>query len=134
MRQEVKNLLHRLLWSIVENGKAGISNAFQDLNEVMAELEFDYAIRALKELKNLEEGRNVNFNNVAGALDDCTEGCGDDTTKEKIETMLDYGYSVAIKDFSDLEERRDKEKELKEMYYPCDELVSELAKLIDGVE
>ena len=133
MTKEVKGLLQRLLWSIVKNGEAGIWNAFQDLNVENAEYEFEYAIAALQELKNLENGDEIDWNSIDCALDISAKGSGATSLKDKIKVMLDYGYSKAKGDFEeedweDYEERKAKEKELKSMYYPDDALISELVE------
>ncbi len=128
MKQEIKNLLHRLLWSIVKDSQAGIYNAFKDEDVDEAEYQFEYGLDALKELKHLNNGEEVDFKNIAMALESAIPSAKD--TKERIKAMLDYGFSMAKNDFAEDELEDGKLEELKEMYYPSDELLDELVVLL----
>ena len=129
MKQELKNLLHRLLWSIIKNGEAGVSNAIMDVDVDDAEYEFDYLLTALTELRHLEDGEEVDFDNVIEALDNCIWPLK--SAKAKAKEILDYGYYRALEDFSDDDNYREKKKELYPMYHPSDELLDELVELLE---
>lgn len=128
MKKELKNLLHRLLWSISKNGEAGINNAIVDVDVDDAEYEFDYLIKALTELKHLENGEEVNFRNVRKALDCCISSNG--IIKDKVKAILDYGYHCALDDFYGEDKYKVKSKELDSMYHPSDELLDEFINLM----
>lgn len=128
MKKELKDLLHRLLWSIIKNGEAGVSNAIIDADIDDAEYEFDYLLMALTELKHLEKGEEVDFGNVREALDYCI--WHEKSIKDKAETILDYGYCRALEDFYG-QDKEVKSEELHPMYYPSDELLDELVELLE---
>ena len=134
MKEEIKNLLHRLLWSIVESGKAGINNAIQEssIEEVIAEAkyEFNYTIKALKELKKLEKGNPVCAKNIKDAMMCSIRHPVD--TDELIWSHLDFGFSKAKEDFTDEELTKEKLHELYQMYHPSDELMNELVEMLDN--
>lgn len=131
MKQEIKNLLHRLLWSVMQNGLAGVHNAFMDKKAENAEYEFDYALDAMKELSHLEKGEKVDFKKVVDAIDASMPYKGYEDIKDKITGILDYGYIRALEDFGDTEEKKEKEIELGKMYHPSDELMNELVEILE---
>lgn len=128
MKKELKDLLHRLLWSIIKNGQAGVNNAIMDVDADDAEYEFDYLLTALTELKHLEKGEEVDFECVEEALDCCIWRAK--STKEKAKAILDYGYCRALEDFYG-QDKEVKSEELYPMYYPSDELLDELVGLLE---
>lgn len=129
MKKELKDLLHRLLWSIIKNGEAGVSNAIMDVDVDDAEYEFDYLLTALTELRHLEDGEEVDIESVVEALDNCI--CFPKSFKAAAKEILDYGYCRALEDFSYDDNYREKKKELYPMYHPNDELLDELVELLE---
>lgn len=129
MSEEVKGLLHRLLWSISENGEAGVTDGIGDMMLDMAEYEFNYLMLALREMEHINKGEEVDFDNVREALDCCISR--NISIKDKAKAILDYGYNRALADFDGDGNYREKKKELDPMYHPSDELLNELVSLLE---
>ena len=128
LSKEVQGLLFRMLWSIMKNGEMGISNDIFDANADDAEYQFDYLVMAMRELANLRQSEEVDFDNVREALNCCIPR--KESIKDKVSDILYFGLQQDLKELTDND--AEYEKELKEMYNPSDELLSELAELIEG--
>jgi hypothetical protein len=128
MKKELKDLLHRLLWSIIKDGEAGVSNAIEGADVLDAEYESNYLLTALGELKHLEMGEEVDFECVEEALNYCI--WREKSIKVKAKEILDYGCCRALEDFYG-QEKEEKSKELYPMYHPNDELLDELVELLE---
>lgn len=128
MSEEVKGLLHRLLWSISENGEAGVTDGIGEMMLDTAEYEFNYLMLALREMEHINKGEEVDFDNVREALDRCISR--NMSIKDKAKAILDYGHCRALSDFFGDANYREKKKELDSMYHPSDELLDELIELI----
>jgi len=128
LSKEVQGLLFRMLWSIMKNGEMGISDDIFDANADDAEYQFDYLVMAMRELANLRQSEEVDFDNVREALNCCIPR--KESIKDKVSDILYFGLQQDLKELTDND--AEYEKELKEMYNPSDELLSELAELIEG--
>lgn len=132
MKEEIKNLLHRLLWSIMKDSQAGIYNAFNDEDVDEAQYQFDYGLDALTELKHLKNGEEVDFKNIADALEAAIPSANN--VKDRITDMLDYGFSREkdnLIDFTEDElENGNIVKEIYEIYHPSDELIDGLVEIL----
>lgn len=132
MKEEIKNLLNRLLWSIMKDSQAGIYNAFNDEDVDEAQYQFDYGLYALTELKHLNNGEKVDFENISMALESAIPN--EDNLKDRIKVMLDYGFSKEkdnLIDFTKDELENGIVKETYELYHPSDELIDELVELFN---
>lgn len=128
-------LVIRLLKALKKSAEAGLHNAVNIAPGKFSVDEFDEQIdvfrTAVVNLQRLYSGSvdDVNFEKIKRLLKSETH---EETLDEQIKAMLDYGYSRALEDFEDPEERRKKEIELAKMYYPSDELLNELVELFNN--
>lgn len=128
-------LVIRLLKALKKSAEACLHNAVNVAPGKFSVDEFDEQIdvfrTAVVNLQRLYSGSvdDVNFEKIKRLLKSETH---EETLDEQIKAMLDYGYSRALEDFEDPEERRKKEIELAKMYYPSDELLNELVELFNN--
>lgn len=128
-------LVIRLLKALRGSAEACLHNAVNVAPGKFSVDEFDEQIdvfrTAVVNLQRLYSGSvdDVNFEKIKRLLKSETH---EETLVEQIKAMLDYGYSRALEDFEDPEEKRKKEIELAKMYYPSDELLNELVELFNN--
>lgn len=128
-------LVIRLLKALKNSAEAGLHNAVNVPPGKFSVDEFDEQIdvfrTAVVNLQRLYSGSvdDVNFEKIKRLLKSETH---EETLNEQIKVMLDYGYSRALEDFEDPEEKRKKEIELAKMYHPSNELLNELVELFNN--
>lgn len=113
MEKIQKELVKTLLNAIIEDGKAGVSNAVQDLNVDRLDQEtskIDYAVRELINLQEDEDGFNfhifgkwlTNSNPYANSIENCIRGMLD-FYEGVLNEGVEPGEKVAYFDFKDSE-------------------------------
>ncbi len=127
-------LVIRLLKALKNSAEAGLHNA---VNVAPGKFCIDYLDEAIDEfrtaavnLQRLYGGSvdDVNFEKIKRLLKSETH---EETLEEQIKVMLDYGYTVALQNFTK-KEREEKKEWLFNSYHPSDELLNELVELFNN--